>query len=483
MTVDAILDEIDYVAAAPSVTMLCTTLRHLDISCMYVPDKDRNAFVSALARQLRAMPRLRRFAAQALYLESAHVLEMLSPADSMPHLRHLDLSCNDDFECDAEHARLICARTGLRGLRLEECAGQTDAGVAEFVRCISAGALAQMQRLALPMPVSCAALVASFATLTRLSALSLGSSDWNDEAAAAMAHVFAALPRLRSFSYSDFAPQQQVMHPFASRLRNLTVAAFDPRQAELLSQGLACVPQLQRLEFGHCYNQMDSVTCSELLSRVGELTELTELHLGAPFCSTPHAAAVCAMYAALPSLVHLTVCLAAVTQVALAELLSTMPTRLTFLHLTFGGGFPEDAEIAWVLPAALQLPASLHTLVLHGYGLVGSHIAALAPAIGGFTLLRRLMLRGFKVNMSSACALAPYVARLQWLTHCTIGSFDDSLGHDSARALALHFKRLPRLQCLDLRDRDTLITRVSYEVGVALQAALQVNGGVEVRVA
>ena len=195
---------------------------------------------------------------------------------------------------------------------------------------------------------------------------------------------------------------------------------------------------------------------------------------------------MCEAFAALPALVHIVAGFRVVTQAALARMLTSMPARLTFLKLSFVKRYQEGgecgAEGAGALAAALQRLASLHTLKLHACYFVNTHTAALAPAIGSLTRLRWLELRACAITSTSACALAPHLARLQWLTHFAIGDIAESLGVEGARALALTLALLPRLQRLDLRDLDTMSNSLSHEAGAELQAALQVNFGVEVRV-
>ena len=106
------------------------------------------------------------------------MLKLVSPADSVPQLRHLDLSDNisgyyPNPNWGAELMRLICARTRLRDLRLSHCDATAEA---EFASRLTAGALAQMQHLVLSVRSPSAAFVASLAKVTGLSALSLGTA-------------------------------------------------------------------------------------------------------------------------------------------------------------------------------------------------------------------------------------------------------------------------------------------------------------------
>ena len=438
--------------AAPSLTMFCTALRHLDVTNVHVPEEARNEFVSALARQLRSLPHLRHFAARSLSLAGAHVLQLLSPADSMPQLRHLDLSGNC-FNIDAENVRAISASTGLRDLRLADCRGRSGDGELECVRCVATGAFAQMQHLALSLTCACIAFVASLAKLTRLSALLLGSPSWRHASAAAVARTFAALPRLRAFQSQDLETHPQLPHHSVSRLRSLTVVQFE--RVSFVSQALACASRLQRLELGRCTIWKYAVLSPELMSSVAALTELTALTLAPHLCNMHNAPAVCAMLAALPALVQVETCFEEFTQAVLAEVLSTLPTSLACLRLSVQpiSTFPtiRARQLAEVLALVLPRLERLNTLELDGRGVGGSHAATFASAIGGLARLRRLELRAFQVPARAARALVPHLARLQWLTHLAIRNTGVRLDDNGACALAALIPRLPRLQCLDLR--------------------------------
>ena len=228
--------------------------------------------------------------------------------------------------------------------------------------------------------------------------------------------------------------------------------------------------------------------CTDMMSSIVALKGLTALALGTKVCNPLHASATCAMLATLPSLVRVEICVTADSQAVAARLLSTLPVHLTFLCLRLDGsyerGIRQDAQLAWEPIPALQRLESLHTLELryHGRGVDGDHVVEFASAIGSLERLRELVIETYNFDEKAARALAPHVARLQWLTHLNICRSVAALGEAGARVLASHLARLPRLQCLSLQGRTPCCRAddASHTTGAQLHAALQGSGGMEI---